>query len=147
MGAVAAFGRAALLLPGMAEAQALRGDAAYNSGELRLAADAYSRAVELDPDNAAYRWARSHRAGRQWTRTIAAYERVENAFPRLKREALLGTAWCHYLSGDDPQARFYTGLAARAGADVEPLRRALQRGEGAARAAAESIRGRRPDEP
>jgi hypothetical protein len=74
--------------------------------------------------------ARSYRAGRQWTRAIAAYERVSGSFPRLDREALLGTAWCYQLSGDDTRARFYTGLAARAGADVEPLRRALQR-EGA----------------
>jgi protein O-GlcNAc transferase len=200
-GAVAAFDRAAALLPGLAEAQALRGDAAYNAGELKLAADAYGRAVELSPGNLAYRSslalylgydgrreeaiaallevtatpegqtpatllalggiyrslepprvaeaaaayekalkldprsgeaamgvARSYRAGRQWARAIAAYERVSTAFPRLDREALLGTAWCYYQSGDDTRARFYTGLAARAGADVEPLRRALSRG-------------------
>ena len=200
-GAVAAFHRAAAFLPGLAEVQALRGDAAYNAGELKLAADAYGRAVELDPGNLAYRSshalylgydgrrdeaiaalleatakpegqtpetflalggiyrslepprvaeavaayekalkldpksgqaamgvARSYRAGRQWARAIAAYERVSGAFPRLDREALLGTAWCYYLSGDDTRARFYTGLAARAGADVEPLRRALSRG-------------------
>ena len=48
--------------------------------------------------------------------------------PRLDREALLGTAWCYHSSGDDTRARFYTGLAARAGADVEPLRRAFLRG-------------------
>ena len=183
--------------------QALRGAAAYGAGELKLAADAYGRAVELDPGNLAYRtshalhlgydgrrdeamaallevaakpegqtsetWmalggiyrgmepprvadavaayekalkldpkngqaalgvARSYRAGRQWARAIAAYERVSSAFPRLDREGLLGTAWCYQLSGDDTRARFYTGLAARAGADVEPLRRALSR-EGA----------------
>jgi len=199
----AAFDRAAALLPGLAEVQALRGDAAYNAGELMLAADAYGRAMQLDPGNLAYRtsqalhlgydgrreeaiaallevtakpegqtgetWmalggiyrgfeparvadavaayekalktdpkngqaalgvARSYRAGRQWARAIAAYERVSTAFPRLDREGLLGTAWCYQLSGDDTRARFYTGLAARAGADVEPLRRALSR-EGA----------------
>ena len=201
VGAVAAFGRAAALLPGLAEAQALWGDAAYNAGELKLAADAYGRAVELAPGNLVYRSthalylgydgrrdealaallevtakpegqtpetflalggiyrslepprvaeavaayeralkldprngeaamgvARSYRAGRQWARAIAAYERVSGAFPRLDREALLGTAWCYSLSGDDTRARFYTGLAARAGADVESLRRALSRG-------------------
>jgi Tfp pilus assembly protein PilF len=200
-GAVAAFDRAAALLPGLAEVQALRGDAAYQAGELKIAADAYGRAVELDPGNPAYQSshalylgydgrreeaiaallevtakpesqspetflalggiyrslepprvaeavaayekalkldpkngqaamgvARSYRAGRQWARAIAAYERVSGAFPRLDREALLGTAWCYCLSGDDTRARFYTGLAARAGADVEPLRRALSRG-------------------
>jgi len=204
-GAVAAFGRAAALLPGLAEVQALRGGAAYSAGELKLAADAYGRAVERDPANLAYRrnhalhlgydgrreeaiaallevtakpegqtaetWmalggiyrgfepprvaeavaayenarkldpkngqaglgvARSYRAGRQWARAIAAYERVAHAFPRLEREALLGAAWCYLLSGDDTRARFYTGLAARAGADVEPLRRALSRGGAAA---------------
>jgi tetratricopeptide (TPR) repeat protein len=199
----AALDRAAALLPGLAEVQALRGAAAYGAGELKDAADAYGRAVELDPGNLAYRtshalhlgydgrraeaiaallevtakpegqtgetWmalggiyrgfepprvadavaayekalkldpkngqaamgvARSYRAGRQWARAIAAYERVSTVFPRLDREGLLGTAWCYQLSGDDTRARFYTGLAARAGADVEPLRRALSR-EGA----------------
>lgn len=201
--ALLALDRAAVLLPGLAEVQALRGAAAYGAGELKRAADAYGRAVELDPANVAYRtshalhlgydgrrdealaallevaakpegqasetWmalggiyrgmepprvaeavaayekalkldpkngqaalgvARSYRAGRQWTRAIAAYERVSSAFPRLDREGLLGTAWCYQLSGDDTRARFYTGLAARAGADVEPLRRAFAR-EGA----------------
>ena len=200
-GALAAFDRAAALLPGLAEVQALRGDAAYNAGELKLAADASGRAVELDPGNLTYRSshalylgydgqraeaiaallevtakpegqtpaaflalggiyrslepprvaeavaayekalkldpksgeaamgvARSYRAGRQWSRAIAAYERVSTAFPRLDREALLGTAWCYELSGDDMRARLYTGLAVRAGADVEPLRRELSRG-------------------
>ena len=201
--ALLALDRAAVLLPGLAEVQALRGAAAYGAGELSEAADAYGRAVELDPANLAYRtshalhlgydgrreealaallevtakpegqtsetWmalggiyrglepprvaeavaayekalkldpkngqaalgvARSYRAGRQWARAIAAYERVSSAFPRLDREGLLGTAWCYQLSGDDTRARFYTGLAARAGADVEPLRRAFSR-EGA----------------
>jgi Flp pilus assembly protein TadD len=197
----AALDRAAVLLPGRAEVQALRGAAAYGAGELERAADAYGRAVELDPANVAHRtshalhlgyvgrreeamaallevtakpegqtsetWmalggiyramepprvadavaayekaltldpksgqaalgvARSYRAGRQWARAIAAYERVSSAFPKLDREGLLGTAWCYQLSGDDTRARFYTGLAARAGADVEPLRRAFARG-------------------
>ncbi len=52
---LAALERAAALLPGLAEAQALRGGAAYNAGELKLAADAYGRAVERDPANLAYR--------------------------------------------------------------------------------------------
>ena len=45
----AALDRAAALLPGLAEVQALRGDAAYHAGDLATAADAYGRAVELDP--------------------------------------------------------------------------------------------------
>jgi tetratricopeptide (TPR) repeat protein len=199
-GALTALDAAAASLPGLSEAHALRGDAAYNSGELKLAAEAYGRAVELDPENPAYRStralylsydgrrnealsalleataqpegqtaeafvalggiyksdepprvaeavaayekalkldpkssqaalgiARSYRAGRQWARAITAYERVSTSFPRLEREALLGTAWCYYLSGDDTRARFYTGLAARAGADVGALRQALGR--------------------
>jgi tetratricopeptide (TPR) repeat protein len=203
--ALAAFDRAVVALPGLAEAHALRGDAAYNSGELGRAADAYGPAVELDPGNLAYRStralylsydgrrdealaalleatsrpegqtpetlmalggvyrsfkpprvaeavaayesavkldprngqaalgvARSYRAGRQWARAITAYERVSGSFPRLDGEALLGTAWCYYLSGDDTRARFYTGLAARAGADVGPIRQALSRPPGAA---------------
>jgi tetratricopeptide (TPR) repeat protein len=203
-GALAALDRAVASLPGSAEAHALRGHAAYNSGELRLAADACGQAVERDPGNVAYRSsralylsydgrreealaallevtakpggrtveaflalggvyrgfepprvaeavaayesalkldpksgqaamgvARSYRAGRQWARAIAAYERVAGSFPRLEREALLGTAWCYYMSGDDTRARFYTGLAARAGADVGQIRQALGRPPGA----------------
>jgi tetratricopeptide (TPR) repeat protein len=187
-------------LPGLAEAHALRGEAAYNAGELKLAAEAYGRAVERDPGNLAYRSshalrladdgrreealaallevtvkpegqtteafmalggiyrsfkpprvteavaayeqalkldpkngqaamgvARTYRASRQWTRAITAYGRVSDRFPRLDREALLGTAWCYYLSGDDTRARFYTGLAARAGADVGAIRQAFSR--------------------
>jgi tetratricopeptide (TPR) repeat protein len=53
-GALIALDRAVVALPGLAEAQALRGTAAYNAGELTLAADAYGRALELDPGNLAY---------------------------------------------------------------------------------------------
>jgi len=95
---------------------------------------AYERALKLDPKNgqAALGVARSYRAGRQWSRAISAYERVSTAFPRLDREGLLGTAWCYYLSGDDTRARFYIGLAARAGADVGSIRQALSRPPGGA---------------
>jgi tetratricopeptide (TPR) repeat protein len=105
----------------------------FEPARVAEAVAAYEKALKLDPKNgqAAMGVARSYRAGRQWARAVAAYERVSGAFPRLDREALLGTAWCYLLSGDDTRARFYTGLAARAGADVEPLRRALSR-EGAA---------------
>ena len=203
--ALAALDLGVAALPGLAEAQALRGTAAYNAGDLKLAADAYGRAVERSPDNLAYLSsyglylsydgrleeglavllkvtarpdgqevdafmklgaiyrsfkpprvaeavaayekalrldpkngqaalgvALSYRAGKQWARAISAYERVEQAHPRLKGEALLGTAWCHYMSGDDSRARFYTGLAARAGADVGGIRQALSRPAGAA---------------
>jgi tetratricopeptide (TPR) repeat protein len=206
-GALAALDLAVAALPGLAEAQALRGTAAYNNGELKLAADAYGRAVALDPEKLAYLSsyalylsydgrldeglavllkvtarpegqesgafmtlggiyrsfkpprvaeavaayekalkldpknaqaalgvALSYRAGKQWARAITAYERVEQLHPRLEGEALLGTAWCHYLSGDDSRARFYTGLAARAGADVGGIRQALSRPPGAATA-------------
>jgi tetratricopeptide (TPR) repeat protein len=199
-GALAALEKATASLPGAAEAQALLGDAAYNSGELKLAADVYARAVELDPGNLAYRAthavylsyegrreearsalvalaqrpegqrpdvflalggiyrrdepprveeavaayekalkldpkssqaalgiARSYRAGRQWAKAIGAYEGVQTSFPRLERDALLGIAWCYYLSGDDGRARFYTGTAVRAGADVTAIRQVLGR--------------------
>jgi len=53
-GAKAALDAAAAALPGLAEAQAALGSAAYNVGELKLAADAYGRAVALEPDNVAY---------------------------------------------------------------------------------------------
>ena len=206
-GALAALDLAVFALPGLAEAQALRGTAAYNTGDLRLAADAYGRAVELRPDNLAYLSsyasylsydgrmeeglavllkvtarpdgqqadaymklgaiyrsfkpprvaeaalayekalkldpkngqaalgvARSYRAGRQWARAINAYEGVEQAHPRLAGEAQLGTAWCHLMSGDLSRARFYTGLAARAGADVSGIRQALSGPAGTAAA-------------
>ncbi len=210
-GALAALDMATAALPGLAEAQALRGAAAYNAGELKLAAEAYGRAVELGPENLAYLSsyalhlgydgrreealalllqvtarpdgqapdafmelgriyrafkpprvaeavaayekaskvdpkngqaalgvALSYRAGRQWARAITAYERVSTAYPRLDGEAVLGTAWCYYLSGDDTRARFYTGLAARAGADVGAIRQALSRPAGAATAGDEA---------
>ena len=210
LGALAALDRAVLGLPGLAEAHALRGSAAYNAGELKLAADSYGRAVDLDPDNFAYLSAhalylsydgrqdeglaamlratarpeaqtadafmqlggiyssfkpprvadavaayekalkldpkngtaalgvaQSYRAGRQWARATSAYERVEQAFPRLRGEALLGEAWCYYLSGDDTRAKFYTGLAVRAGADVDEIRQAFSRPPGATSAAIE----------
>ena len=197
-GAKAALDRAVAALPALAEAQAAHGDAAYAAGELKLAADAYGRAVTLEPGNAAYRssyasflaydgrldealsilleltgkpeartpgafmalgWtyrrfkpprvteavaaygealkldpksgqaalgvALSYRAGRQWARAVTAYERVSTMGPRLEGEALVGTAWCYHRSGDDYKARFFTGLAVRAGADVRALRAAL----------------------
>jgi tetratricopeptide (TPR) repeat protein len=209
-GALTALDRAVAGLPGLAEAHALRGTAAYNSGELKLAADCYGRAVELDPGHLAYLSAhalylsydgrqdeglaamlqatarpeaqtpdafmqlggiyrsfkpvrvaeavaayekalkldpksgaaalgvaQSYRAGRQWARATSAYERVEQAFPRLRGEALLGEAWCYYLSGDDTRAKFYTGLAVRAGADVDEIRQAFSRPPGATSAAIE----------
>jgi tetratricopeptide (TPR) repeat protein len=208
--ALTALDRAVAALPGLAEAEALRGTAAYNYGELKLAADAYGRAVELDPGNVAYRTSRalylgydgrrdeavsvlldltarpegqtpealmtlgaiyrgfepprvaqavaayeqalkldprngqaalgvalSYRAGWQWARAITAYERVSQGFKRLDGEALLGTAWCYYLSGDSDRARFYTGLAVRAGADVDAIREALSRPGGATSATIE----------
>jgi tetratricopeptide (TPR) repeat protein len=196
--ALLALDRAVVALPGLAEAHAARGAAAYNAGELKLAADAYGRASELEPGRlpylsahalhlsydgrpdeglaamlqvtarpdaqtaaaflqlggiyrsfrpvrvadavAAYEKAlklepknaqallgvaESYREGRQWARATSAYERVEQAFPHLRGEALLGQAWCYYLSGDDSRAKFYTGLAVRAGADVTEIRQAF----------------------
>ena len=52
--AKAALDRAVAALPGLAEAQAALGTAAYNVGELTQAADAYGRAVALEPDNLGY---------------------------------------------------------------------------------------------
>jgi tetratricopeptide (TPR) repeat protein len=207
-GALVALDRAVAALPGLAEAHAERGTAAYNAGELKLAADSTGRAVELDPDNLAYLSthalylgydgrpeeglaamlrttarpeaqtadafmqlggiyrsfkpprvaeavaayekvlkldpkngraalgvAESYREGRQWARATSAYERVEQAHPRLRGEALLGEAWCYYWSGDDTRAKFYTGLAVRAGADVDEIRQAFSRPPGATRTA------------
>jgi tetratricopeptide (TPR) repeat protein len=197
-GAKAALDVATAALPGLAEAQAAHGTAAYNVGELKLAADAYGRAVALEPENLAYLsnyglflgyddrleeglavlrkvterpdgqdarsfinlgWiyrhfrpprvaeavaayekalklepknakaalgvALSYRAGGQWTRAVTAYERVSQVNPRLDGEAMLGTSWCYFRAGDDYKARFFAGLAAKAGVDVGPLRKAL----------------------
>jgi tetratricopeptide (TPR) repeat protein len=198
MGVKAALDRAVAALPGRAEVQAAHGAAAYEIGELTLAADALGRAVALEPGNLVYLlehgrslaydgrldeglaallevtrrpegqtagafidlgWvyrsfkpprvaeavaayeralkldrrsgeaalgvARSYRAGKQWARAVDAYERIPAVNPRLEGEAMLGAAWCFQRSGDDYKARFYTGLAARAGADVRGLRAAL----------------------
>ena len=197
-GTKAALDVATAALPGLAEAQAAHGTAAYNVGELKLAADAYGRAVALEPENLAYLsnyglflgyddrleeglavllkvtgrpegqdarafinlgWiyrhfrpprvteavaayekalklepknakaalgvALSYRAGGQWTRAVTAYERVSQVNPRLDGEAMLGTSWCYFRAGDDYKARFFAGLAAKAGVDVGPLRNAL----------------------
>ncbi len=197
-GAKAALDAATAAMPGLAEAQAALGTAAYNVGELKLAADAYGRAVALEPENLAYLanyglflgyddrleeglavllkvtgrpdgqdagayinlgWiyrhfrppkvaeavaayekalklepknakaalgvALSYRAGGQWTRAVTAYERVSQVNPRLDGEAMLGTSWCYFRAGDDYKARFFAGLAAKAGVDVGPLRNAL----------------------
>ena len=210
LGALGALDRAATALAGLAEAHAERAAAAYNAGELKLAAASSGRAVDLDPGNLAYlsahalylsydgrpeeglaamlqatarpeaqtadaftqlggiyrsfkpprvaeavaayervlklepkngraalAVAESYREGRQWARATSAYERVETAHPRLRGEALLGTAWCHYWSGDDTRAKFYTGLAVRAGADVDEIRQAFSRSPAATSAAIE----------
>jgi tetratricopeptide (TPR) repeat protein len=197
-GAKAALDLAVAALPGLAEAHAAHGSAAYDIGELALAVDASGRAVKLGPGNLAYRSshglflaydgrleeglselldvtgraegktadafvtlgsiyrsfepprvaeavaayrealkleprnaeaalgiARSYRAGKQWTRAVEAYERLAAQHRRLDGQAQLGIAWCYYRSGDSYKAGFYTGLAARAGADVGALRSAL----------------------
>ncbi len=54
-GARAALDRAVAALPGLAEAHAAHGDAAESVDEPTLAADAYGRAVELEPGNLEYR--------------------------------------------------------------------------------------------
>jgi protein O-GlcNAc transferase len=199
-GARTALDRAVAALPGLAEAHAVRGDAADALGERTLAADAYGQAVELAPDNVAYQArygvllaadgrledalaallevtsrpegqepgtfvdlgqvyrgfkpprveeavaayrqalkldpksgeaalgvAESYRAGKQWARAVAAYERVADVDRRREGEAFLGVAWCYCESHDLDRARFYAGLAARAGAKMRELRAALSR--------------------
>ncbi len=54
-GAKVALDGAVAALPGLAEAHAARGEAAHELGDGTLAADAYRRAVELEPGNVAYR--------------------------------------------------------------------------------------------
>jgi len=197
-GAKAALDVATAALPGLAEAHAALGTTAYNVGELKLAADAYGRAVAIEPGNLAYLtnyglflgyddrleeglavllkvtarpdgqdpgafinlgWiyrhfrpprvaeavaayeqalkidpknakaalgvALAYRAGGQWARAVAAYERVSQVYPKLYGEAMLGSAWCYFRSGDDYKARFFAGLAAKSGVGVGPLRNAL----------------------
>ena len=88
---------------------------------------AYREAQKLEPRNAeaALGIARSYRTGKQWARAVEAYERLAVQHRRLDGQAQLGIAWCYYRSGDSYKAGFYTGLAARAGADVSALRSAL----------------------
>ena len=117
----------------------------YEPPRVTEAVAAYQRALKLDPKSgeAALGIARSYRAGRQWEKAVDAYERVTSVNRRLEGEAMLGAAWCFVRSGDDYKARFYTGLAARAGADVRALRAALSgpAGGGAADEAAERALG------
>jgi tetratricopeptide (TPR) repeat protein len=96
----------------------------FKPARVAEAVAAYGEAQKLDPKNgpAALGVAQSYRAGQQWARAITAYERVATMGPRLEGESLVGTAWCYVRSGDDYKARFYTGLAARAGTDVRALR-------------------------
>ena len=54
-GAKVALDRAVAALPGLAEAHAAHGEAAHELGERTLAAEAYRRAVELEPGNLEYR--------------------------------------------------------------------------------------------
>ncbi len=99
----------------------------FRPPRVEKAVAAYREALKLDPGNgdAALGVAQSYRAGGQWERAIDAYEHVPDVAPRRKGEALLGVAWCHCLSHDLYKARFYAGLAARAGADMRKLRAAL----------------------
>ena len=200
--AKAALDHAVAALPGIADAQAALGTASYNVGELKQAADAYGRAVALEPDNLGYLsnyglflgyddrldqglavllklterpdvkdpgpfvnlgWiyrhfdpprvteavaayekalkldpksgqaalgiALSYRAGRQWERAVNAYVRVSQIDKRLEGDASVGTAWCYYRAGDLERTRFYTGVAARQGADVRGLRSALTKAQ------------------
>jgi superkiller protein 3 len=88
---------------------------------------AYERALKLDPKSgqAALGIALAYRAGKQWPKAITAYQRVSQVDRRLDAEALLGTAWCHYRAGDGYKAAFFAGLAAKGGADIRALRKAL----------------------
>jgi tetratricopeptide (TPR) repeat protein len=209
-GAKIALDAGTAAVPGIAEAQASLGTAAYNVGELKLAADAYGRAVALEPDNVAYLenyglflgydgrldeglailqkvtaresadagafinlgWlyrhfrpprvaesvaayekalklepknakaaigvALAYRAAGEWARAVTAYERVSQVSPKLDGEAMLGTAWCYFRSGDDYKAKFFAGLAVKKGVDVGPLREALLGPPKAAAAASKS---------
>ena len=88
---------------------------------------AYEQALRVDPKNAkaALGVALAYRAGGQWGRAVTAYERVSQVYPKLYGEAMLGSAWCYFRSGDDYRARFFAGLAAKSGVGVGPLRNAL----------------------
>ncbi|MFI5007357.1 MAG: tetratricopeptide repeat protein [Solirubrobacterales bacterium] len=96
----------------------------FKPARVAEAVAAYGEALKLDPKSgpAALGVAQSYRAGQQWARAITAYERVATMGPKLEGESLVGTAWCYLRSGDDYKARFFTGLAAKAGADVRAIR-------------------------
>jgi tetratricopeptide (TPR) repeat protein len=110
------------------------GDAyrAFRPPRVKEAVAAYEQALALDPKNgeAALGIARAYRAGKQWQRAADAYERVPAVNKRLEGEAMSGVAWSYLRAGDDYKARFYTGLAVKAGADVTALRAALTSGAG-----------------
>src|SRR5262249_15520423 len=64
---------------------------------------AYEKALKLEPKNAkaALGVALAYRAGGEWAKAVTAYERVSQVSPKLDGEAMLGTAWCYFRSGDD----------------------------------------------
>jgi len=73
--AKAELDRAVAALPGLAEAHAARGDAAEAVGEPALAAEAYGRAVELEPGNLEYRT--------RYSALLARDGRLEDALAEL----------------------------------------------------------------
>jgi tetratricopeptide (TPR) repeat protein len=74
-GARVALDRAVAALPGRAEAHAAQGDAAEAVDEPALAAEAYGRAVELEPDNLEYRM--------RYGELLARAGRLEDALAEL----------------------------------------------------------------
>jgi len=99
----------------------------FRPARVEKAVAAYQEALRLDPrsGDAALGVAQSYRAGKQWKRAIDAYQDVAAVDGRRERDGLLGVAWCYCLSHDLYKARFYAGLAAKAGANMRKIRAAL----------------------
>jgi tetratricopeptide (TPR) repeat protein len=99
----------------------------FRPARVEKAVAAYQEALRLDPRSgeAALGVAQSYRAGKQWKRAIDAYQDVAEVDRRREGDGLLGVAWCYCLSHDLYKARFYAGLAAKAGANMRKIRAAL----------------------
>lgn len=106
------------------------------------AVTAYQKALELDAKNAqaalGLGWAASY--AKKYDEAIASFAKAMQLEPKMKAEALNGTAWAHYFKKDMAQAKAVGAQAKEAGRNVDGLLKAIDNfekmGEAAAAAAA-----------
>jgi Flp pilus assembly protein TadD len=104
---------------------------------------AYQKALELDAKNAqaalGLGWAASY--AKKFDEAIASFAKAIQLEPKMKAEALNGTAWAHYFKKDMAQAKAVAAQAKEAGRNVDGLLKTIDNfekmGEAAAKAEAE----------